>query len=101
MRYLRRTDLFLVRMWTDTAWPEGPATRVYAKGLGVAPTTTDASGHGEWSGSVQRVVDGEARHFTGWQSLVDTLLAMLAETRDMPERQEVAGNEDYGGTTNE
>ncbi|MEO5952712.1 MAG: hypothetical protein ABIQ44_09630, partial [Chloroflexia bacterium] len=40
----------------------------------------------EWSGSVQRVVDGQVCQFKGLQSLVDTLLAMLSETRDKLDR---------------
>lgn len=80
-RNLRRTDLFLVRVWT-----EGATTLIDARGLEDAAKSTDASGHGDWSGSVQRVVDGEARQFKGWQSLVDTLAAMLAETRDKLDR---------------
>ncbi len=80
-RNLRRTNLFLVRVWT-----EGAATLVVAEGLGDAPNSSDASNQEEWAGSVQRVVDGEARQFEGWQSLVDTLLAMLSETRGKLDR---------------
>jgi hypothetical protein len=57
-RNLRRTDLFLVRMWTQDA--------------------SDGSGTSEWHGRVQRVVDGESRQFDNWQTLVAALSAMLS-----------------------
>ncbi len=58
-RTLRRTDLFLVRMWTADA--------------------RDGDRRAEWHGRVQRAVDGEAHQFDGWQNLVDLLLTMLSE----------------------
>jgi hypothetical protein len=47
--------------------------------------TGDAGGSGgsgktQWCGKVQRVVDGEAHQFNGWQGLVDSLLTMLSHT---------------------
>lgn len=58
-RPLRRTDLFLVRMWVEDA--------------------PDGSANAGWHGKVQRVVDGEARQFDTWQELVEALRAMLPE----------------------
>ena len=55
-RRLKRTGLFLVRVWTEDAG--------------------DGSGRAEWHGKVQRVVNGEARYFHDWPELVDLLLAM-------------------------
>ncbi len=76
-RYLRRTDLFLVRVWTEDA-----IALVEADQTGNGRNSVSGADQDEWSGSVQRVVDGEACQFKGLQSLVDTLLAMLSETRD-------------------
>jgi hypothetical protein len=72
----RRTHLFLVRVWTD-----GTSTTVSARSVAESGEHSDADGQDEWSGSVQRVVDGESHQFRGWQSLTDTLLSMLAETK--------------------
>ena len=58
-RALRRTDLFLVRMWVEDA--------------------LDSSEKAGWHGKVQRVVDGEAHQFDTWQELVNALQAMLPE----------------------
>ncbi len=58
-RALRRTDLFLVRMWVEDA--------------------LDGSKKAGWHGKVQRVVDGEAHQFDTWQELVNALQAMLPE----------------------
>ena len=55
----RHTDLFLLRVWTRPSGDGGDGT--------------------EWRGKVQRVVDGEAHQFDGWQALVETLLSMLPE----------------------
>jgi hypothetical protein len=67
-RYLRRTDLFLVRVWRDVTRDQND---------------DDGSGTGggktEWRGKVQRVVDGESHQFDNWQGLVDSLLVMLSE----------------------
>ena len=61
-RRLKRTDLFLVRVWTQ----DGDAG--------------DSSGQGEWHGKVQRVVDGETHQFDDWQHLMDLLVAMVSGT---------------------
>jgi hypothetical protein len=57
--HYRRSDLFLLRMWSEEA--------------------ADASGNIEWRGKVQRVVDGEAHTFEDWQGLVRLLCQMLPE----------------------
>lgn len=57
-RPLRRTDLFLVRMWAEE--PQ------------------DGSDDPGWHGKVQRVVDGEAHQFDTWRELVDALRTMLS-----------------------
>lgn len=59
---LRRTDLFLVRVWTAE--------------------TEDDSCNAAWHGRIQRTVDGEAHPFDDWQALVDLLVAMLAEGQE-------------------
>lgn len=58
-RPLRRTDLFLVRMWVEDA--------------------LDSSDKAGWHGKVQRVVDGEAHQFDTWQELVNVLQTMLPQ----------------------
>jgi hypothetical protein len=60
-RHHKRTNLFLLRVWTEDL-------------------SGGASSNVEWNGSVQRVVDGEARQFKGWQDLLETLLAMVSNT---------------------
>jgi hypothetical protein len=56
-RHLRRTDLFLVRLWADD--------------------DSEVEGQREWRGRVQRVVNGETYEFEGWNGLVDHLAAMF------------------------
>jgi hypothetical protein len=51
----RRSDLFLVRMWTED---------------------TDTGSQLAY-GKVQRAVSGEAHHFEDWQGLLDWLRTML------------------------
>ena len=67
-RYLRRTDLFLVRVWREV--PGGPSVD---EGSGTGGSKI------KWRGKVQRVVDGEALQFDDWQGLVDSLQVMLSE----------------------
>jgi hypothetical protein len=64
-RHLRRTDLFLLRVWTEDAG--------------------DGSGKTQWRGKVLRVVDGESHQFDDWQGLLTLLSLMLAGAeRDRP-----------------
>jgi len=53
-RHLGRSDLFLVRLWTEET------------------ATGSALAHGK----VQRAVSGETNHFDDWQGLLDRLRAM-------------------------
>jgi hypothetical protein len=69
-RHLRRTNLFLVRVWVEEA--EGDEEDAGERAGGSAEAA--------WSGRVQRVVDGEAHEFSGLQGLVDSLLAMLSQS---------------------
>jgi hypothetical protein len=62
----RRTDLFLVRVWTES--------------------NKDGRGKSLYGGRVQRVVDGESRQFDDWEGLVDALLVMLSATKGGPLR---------------
>jgi hypothetical protein len=64
-RNLKRTDLFLIRMWTTEE-------RDVSGG-------SEKSGT-EWRGKVQRVVDGESHQFDGWQGLADLLAEMLSKS---------------------
>jgi hypothetical protein len=57
-RRFKRTDLFLVRMWTEGAQDSGDKAGCHGK--------------------VQRVVDGESCQFHTWEELLDTLRSMLA-----------------------
>jgi hypothetical protein len=58
-RHPRRTDLFLVRIWTG----EG--------------TQTPPDGEIPCRGRVQRTVDGESHEFEDWEGLVAALASML------------------------
>ena len=55
-RHLGRSDLFLVRLWTEDT----------------------ATGSSLTHGKVQRAVSGETNHFDDWQGLLDRLRAMVA-----------------------
>jgi hypothetical protein len=57
---MRRTDLFLVRVWAGDATMGGDGTN--------SPICR---------GRVQRVADGESYSFDDWQGLTDVLAAML------------------------
>lgn len=74
---LRRTDLFLVRVWTRGR---------------------DAStGKPTWSGHVQRVVDGELYHFDSPQALTLLLGDMLVIDRHhAPGTNGIAGQTEEG-----
>ena len=61
-RNLKRTELFLVRVWLSSAGGGKPHPGASAD---------------RWKGRVQRVVDGEAHEFDDWQGLTDALAAML------------------------
>ena len=63
-RSTKRTELFLVRVWTRSS--------------------DDGSGDIEdieWEGKVQRVTNGETHEFSSWQSLKECFLAMLPNHR--------------------
>ena len=57
--HFRRSDLFLVRMWTET---------------------TD-TGSSLAYGKVQRAVSGETNRFENWEDLLDRLRAMVANDK--------------------
>jgi hypothetical protein len=90
-RYTRRTDLFLIRVWTDSKPDTGrPRGIMYgAPGdMGDFESTVDPSEEAsagdrksllDWSGTVKRVTDGEARHFSSLQNLLETLVAMISD----------------------
>jgi len=61
--HLRRSNLFLLRVW-----PEEDSD---------AP---DAEEVVRWRGKVQRVVDGESHQFSDWEGLTSLLLAMLSHS---------------------
>lgn len=72
-RHLRRTDLFLVRIWLEDA---GGAEDTAGETSGGG----SAGGEAEWCGRVQRVVDGESHAFRSWKGLVDSLEAMISHS---------------------
>jgi len=76
-RYLKRTDLFLVRVWTEEA-----TAPVDANHADNDRSRSDGAGQGEWSGSVQRVVDGEVHRFDSLQALTSLLLDMLSGPKE-------------------
>ena len=63
-RRLRRTDLFLVRVWEESN-----------------------DGRTEWSGKVQRPTSGETYYFRDWPALLDLLAAMLPAERKETDKQ--------------
>ena len=68
-RYLKRSALFLLRLWAEEE--------------------SDGEGEMVWRGKVQRVLDGESHHFKDWQELIDSLATMLSETGAAGERLKV------------
>jgi hypothetical protein len=54
---LKRTELFLVRLWPQTS--------------------TSGSGEVSWCGRVQKTVDGQGHSFEGWPNLIDLLVSMM------------------------
>ncbi len=54
---LKRTELFLVRLWSQTS--------------------AGGSGEVSWCGRVQKTVDGRGHSFEGWPSLIDLLVSMM------------------------
>lgn len=66
--HFRQSDLFLVRMWTET---------------------TDTGSRLAY-GKVQRAVSGETNRFADWEELLDRLRAMVADDkRDRHDKQYV------------
>jgi hypothetical protein len=53
-RHFRRSNLFLIRLWTEQ----------------------QGNGDAEWCGRVQRTANGESHEFSTWPELVTLLLAM-------------------------
>jgi len=72
-RYLKHTDLFLVRVWTEV---EG--------GDDASRCDDHAACKAEWHGRVQRVTDGEVRPFDNLQALASLLLDMLSGPKEIP-----------------
>ena len=79
----RRSDLFLVRLWTtdaseepgDTKW-DGGTYRGRADSI-----EKSASGPArKWWGKVQRAVSGESHEFADLQGLLELLKTMLSES---------------------
>jgi hypothetical protein len=71
-RQLRRTDLFLVRVWREYSKPEGEL-----EGTGSSAVPEVQPTGGEWHGQVRRVANGESRQFDGLVALLDVLTDML------------------------
>jgi len=70
--HLRRSELFLVRMWTE-------------------PTDT---GSRLARGKVQRAVSGETSRFDNWQGLLDRLRNMVADGNEVVIVQDVYDTEE-------
>jgi hypothetical protein len=75
-RHPKRTDLFLLRVWTERT-PQGGAAQHAEKGS----AGSGDSGQVVYHGKVQRVVDGESHEFSSWLDLIDVLLAMLSHNK--------------------
>jgi len=73
-RRRRRSDLFLVRVWSEDAKPGGEIEM-----KGADSTSREAAGPElEWHGRVQRVTDGESHPFDSRQDLLDILNSMIS-----------------------
>ena len=59
--HLRRSNLFLLRVWAEESSD--------------APDAEEAV---RWRGKVQRVVDGESHQFSDWEGLTSLLVTMLS-----------------------
>lgn len=70
-RHLRRTDLFLVRVWSEEV----------------------DNGRTEWCGKVQRPVNGETRYFRDWPALLDLLSNMLPTDQNTSRRKAEESNQ--------
>lgn len=86
-RHYKRADLFLVRIWTEDARPQDGARAMEE----VRSSTV-------WGGKVQRVVDGESHQFSGWQGLIDALVAMLVAKQQAHGREDAGHDQDNPGT---
>jgi hypothetical protein len=82
-RHLKRTDLFLIRMWTE----EVTETREGKDEGGVA-----------WRGKVQRVVDGETYQFDSWPALVDLLQVLVSASQVVQDGSVYARQVDQGAS---
>src|SRR4051812_21457675 len=69
-RHYRRSDLFLVRLWTEDGEDAPDPTSLRSD---VQDSNIEV-----WRGKVQRVGDGEAYRFNGLEGLTEALLAMLS-----------------------
>jgi len=67
-RSYKRSDLFLLRMWSEEV------DESHAPGEGQTEM--------RWRGRVQRVVDGESHQFHDWQDLLNLLALMLSDTEE-------------------
>jgi hypothetical protein len=67
-QYLKHTDLFLVRVWTEVE--------------GGADANGNVAGKAEWHGRVQRVIDGEVHQFNSLQALTNLLSDMLSGPKE-------------------
>ena len=74
---LRRSDLFLVRLWTEEDEEEDQGSAEVEQ-----VQAGDKRHPSEWHGKVQRVVDGESHQFDDWQGLVNLFQAMLNRQHD-------------------
>ena len=79
---LRRTDLFLVRVWREY---DKPTSEFAGTASGALP---DDHGGGQlWHGQVRRVSSGESLQFDSLAALLDVLTSMLGGIDDKGEEQ--------------
>ena len=71
-RRLRRTDLFLVRVWREYGKTEGDLAGTSSNAI-----PDDQFAAHEWHGQVRRVSNGESLQFDSLDKLLDVLTAML------------------------
>jgi hypothetical protein len=58
------------------------------------PSAHEVSDEREYSGKVQRVVDGETHEFSDWHALIDHLITMLVAKSGTKDRRKSTGGDD-------
>jgi hypothetical protein len=77
---LRRSNLFVVRIWREDIGSTTGSTTDSAERTG------KDDGSEQWRGRIQRAVSGEEHSFRGWSDLIELLEGMLSDKPPRPGR---------------